>query len=62
MFRLTPEQAAKLAAWKKTLPPEPPTAIGGAFTYCLTPTSLGDILKVQYYDGNEIDLTEYGDW
>ncbi len=56
---LDADQLHKLAEWKKTLPPEPRTAIGGAFTYSFTPTSLGMVAKVKYWDGSEIDLTDY---
>lgn len=37
-------------------------AIGGAFTYSFTPTSLGVIVKVTHVDGGEIDLTDYMSW
>jgi hypothetical protein len=62
MLDLTEKQASKLSAWLNTLEPPPPTAIGGAVTYCLTPCNLGVILKVRYWDGQELDLTEYEDW
>lgn len=61
-FVLSEEQEKKLSEWKATLPRPPANAIGGAFTYCFTPTSLGVIANVIYYDGQEIDLTCYGDW
>lgn len=37
-------------------------AIGGNFTYEVTPTSLGDIFKVSCGCGQEIDLTDYESW
>lgn len=61
MFELDERQKEKFLEWVKTLPPEPSTAIGGAFTYMFTPTGLGVIVKVKYYNGEEIDLTDY-DW
>ncbi len=61
-FSLDAAQVNKLKEWMKTLPPEPPTAIGGAFTYSFTPTSLGDVIKVKYFTGDEIDLSDYEDW
>lgn len=36
-------------------------AIGGGATYCFTPTSMGVIVVVKYFD-KEIDLTEYDMW
>lgn len=62
MFSLNEEQKLKFLEWVKTLPAEPPTAIGGAFTYMFTPTGLGVIVKVRYYNGSEVDLTSYEDW
>jgi len=62
MFNLTEEQFEKIVEWKKTLPKEPSTAIGGALTYMFTPTSLGCIIKVRYYNGEELDLTNYDDF
>lgn len=61
MFELNDSQKERFLEWVKTLPPESSTAIGGAFTYMFTPTSLGIIVKVKYYNGDEIDLTDY-DW
>jgi len=58
-WHLTDEQVQKLVEWKKTLSPEPRTAIGGAFTYSFTDTSIGTVIKVKYWDGQEIDLTDY---
>lgn len=38
-------------------------AIGGAASYSFTPTSLGVITKVSYYnDRFELDLTDFGSW
>ena len=63
---LTVKQKQNLYEWmmevtKKT--PEIPTAIGGAFTAHLTPTTLGTVIKVEYSRNKEtIDLTEYDMW
>lgn len=62
MFELNEKQKLKFEKWKKTLPPEPPTAIGGAFTYMFTPNSLGIIVRIQYWNGQEINLTNYDSW
>jgi len=58
-FVITEKQLEKIEEWKKTLPKEPPTAMGGAFTYMFTPTGLGIIIRIRYYNGQELDLTDY---
>lgn len=35
-------------------------AIGGAYTWCFTPTSIGTILHIKCACGKKLDLTEYG--
>lgn len=38
-------------------------AIGGRFTYCFTPTSLGTVIKVKdYISKKEIDVSDYDSW
>lgn len=39
-------------------------AIGGRFTYCFTPTSLGMVVKVRdsMESKDTIDLTDYSSW
>ncbi len=38
-------------------------AIGGQFTYCFTPTSIGVTATVKdYITGEKIDLTDYSEW
>jgi hypothetical protein len=37
-------------------------AIGGRITYSFTLTGLGTITKVKCACGEELDLTEYGEW
>ena len=51
------EQRKKFNEWaeKKVVPQ---TAIGGAYTYCFTPTEIGTIVKVIDWEGDEIDLTD----
>jgi len=67
VVQLTPGQQKRLVKWKNGLripqPGEPgASCMDGYFTYCLTPTSLGDILVVRFYDGQEINLTEFENW
>eukprot|EP00041_Stephanoeca_diplocostata_P019789 m.430566 g.430566 ORF g.430566 m.430566 type:complete len:80 (+) comp21397_c1_seq2:280-519(+) len=74
-FFLTPEQEAKLQPWieeqdKKCAeqqgnPGGRPNygAIGGAYTYSFSPTSLGVVVTVKNSVTNEsIDLSDYDDW
>lgn len=35
-------------------------AIGGAYTFKFTPTSIGDIVVVKHADGEELDLSDEG--
>lgn len=57
-FELTKEQEEKFNNWReekrKTIKP---AAIGGAFTFCFTPTGIGPIIEVQCVDGSKLDLT-----
>jgi hypothetical protein len=57
-FNLTPEQVIKFREWAKGKV-IPPTAIGGAYTICFTPTGLGDIVEVRCVDGTRLSLTDY---
>lgn len=36
-------------------------SIGGATTWIITPTSIGTVIKCEYF-GETIDLTDYEDW
>lgn len=63
MFNITDQQAEKLKEWFDARPERYGGAIGGRFTYSITPTSIGIIYKVKdNATGEEIDLTEYEDW
>jgi len=37
-------------------------AIGGGLTYEFTPTDMGVVTKVRYFNGKELDLTDYDSW
>lgn len=37
-------------------------AIGGGLTYEFSPTGLGMVIKVKYFNGAELDLTDYDAW
>ena len=57
-FTLSPEQVKKLSEWVKSKQLKP-TAIGGGYTVCFTPTGLGDIAEVRCVDGTKLTLTDY---
>jgi hypothetical protein len=60
---LNQSQLQKLADWKSSHVNVGTGAIGGRYTYCYTPTSIGTILIVKDNVTNtQIDLTEYEEW
>ena len=61
-FTLSEEQEKKYKEWHKSLAKTDYGAIGGGYTFCFTPTGLGDIVKVKRDDGHELDLTEMENW
>jgi hypothetical protein len=63
IIELSEKQEKKFEKWKKKLPKEPRTAIGGRYTWMITPTGVGEIIRVRAEDvGKELDLTEYEKW
>ena len=59
-FELTEDQTKKFDDWRKAKPEEVYVgAVGGAYTFCFTPTGIGLIVDVKCADGTELDLTEY---
>lgn len=65
-FVLSAEQHKKYDEWRKeknkTKGEVYVGAIGGAYTFCFTPTGLGDMVVVKCADGTELDLTDYDLW
>lgn len=60
---LNQSQAQKLVEWKSNHVNVGSGAIGGRYTYCYTPTSIGTIIIVKDSITNtQIDLTEYEEW
>lgn len=65
-FSLTDEQIAKYEAWRaeiQSTDKRSPGAIGGAFAFQFTTTSIGVITRVIYRGGEQIlDLTNYDEF
>jgi hypothetical protein len=69
LFELTDEQWEKVKAWQIEMDAKTAKeqgrdrpyhgAIGGAYTFCFIPTSIGLITKVKHYSGEELDVTDY---
>ena len=55
-FPITPEQNAKIKEWKKKYEGQHFGAIGGAFTYHFTPTSVGTFATIVGPDGDELEF------
>jgi hypothetical protein len=62
MFNFTEDEERRIRVWKSTLPEIEEGAIGGAYTYKFTPTSLGVVKIVERSSGEKLDLTRYEDW
>lgn len=60
IFELTKEQEEKFNTWRKEINKTyvETTAIGGAYSFIVTPTGLGPIIKVKHVCGLELDLTD----
>lgn len=69
-FQLTDAELYRFVQWRDELekrePRLPTAAIGGRYTFCFTPTSLGRAVVVRAHMGRnvyeEIDLTDYKEW
>jgi len=74
MFSLDKKQIQQIADWKRSHECSLRTnehgvkneiyvgAIGGAITYCFTPTGLGDCVEAQCACGEKINVTAYDEW
>lgn len=62
-FVLSAEQYKKYDEWRKEKNKKKGEvyvgAVGGAYSFCFTPTGIGTLVKVTCADGTELDLTEY---
>lgn len=63
-FELTKDQVKILKAWQEELGVVEEGAIGGRWTFCFTPTSIGMVIKVKDSAGQDadIDLSDYELW
>jgi hypothetical protein len=68
MFALTQGELDKAEAWIKEheqshiVHRDSGSAIGGAYTWCFTPTSIGTVCNVKCTCGQKIDCTDYDLW
>jgi hypothetical protein len=61
IFLMDEGMTKKYRNWYKKLNKKYEGAIGGGMTFSFTPTSLGTVVKVKYFN-EELDLTDYNDW
>ena len=55
-FVITTEEAIAITKWQRKHEKKcvlPATAIGGRYTYCFTPTGIGDLMSVECACGKE---------
>ncbi len=61
-FELTEDEYRKFYEWAQQFRNFNAGCIGGQFTFCFCPTSIGTAVKVKHASGEEIDLTDYDSW
>ncbi len=62
-FEVSKADSKKIEAWIEKQGPRTIGTIGGRYSYCFTPTSLGVVFKVlDALTGAELDLTDYEGW
>jgi hypothetical protein len=65
-FEVTEKQYKKYQRWRNAKKKKEGElyvgAIGGSYSFCFTPTGVGEIVTVQAADGDELDLTDYNTW
>jgi len=65
-FEITEKQYKKYKRWRNAKKKKEGElyvgAIGGAYTFCFTPTGIGEIVTAKAADGEELDLTDYDRW
>lgn len=65
-FEITEKQHKKYLKWRKDKVKKGGElyvgAAGGAYTFCFTPTGIGEIIEVTASDGDRLDLTDFDTW
>jgi hypothetical protein len=65
-FEITEKQYKKYQKWRKAKKKKDGElyvgAIGGAYSFCFTPTGIGEIVEVTASDGDKLDLTDFDTW
>ncbi len=69
IFKISNEDNEKIAEWRKVHIPDcvvytnkEKGAIGGLYTFCFTPTSLGTVTIIKCACGEEFNFTDFGQW
>ncbi len=67
-FKISTEDNIKIASWLKDHLPDcvytdkDQGAIGGLYTFCFTPTSLGTVTIIKCSCGEEFNFTDFDLW
>jgi hypothetical protein len=65
-FEITEKQYKKYQRWRRDKTKKDGElyvgAVGGAYTFCFTPTGIGEIVEVTASDGDKLDLTDFDTW
>ena len=65
-FEITEKQHKKYQKWRRDKVKKDGElyvgAVGGAYTFCFTPTGIGEIVEVTASDGDKLDLTDFDTW
>lgn len=61
-FELTEDEYRKFYEWAQQFRGFNAGAIGGQFTFCFSPTTIGTQVIVKHASGVQIDLTDYDKW
>ena len=65
-FEITEKQYKKYQRWRRAKTKKEGElyvgAVGGAYTFCFTPTGIGQIIEVRTSGGDRLDLTDFDTW
>lgn len=66
VYELTEKQYKKYRRWRNAKKKKDGElyvgAIGGAYTFCFTPTGVGIVISVKAADGDVLNLTDFDTW